>query len=92
MLFRSLAALLPLLRGATDAIAHSGPARAMAGSIARGDVETLARHLDALGALDPQFRELYRALALRTLPLAIKAGKVDAARAARIRELLQPRG
>jgi len=88
----ALAALLPLLRGATDAIAHSGPARAMAGSIARGDVETLERHLDALGALDPKFRELYRVLALRTLPLAIKAGKVDAARAARIRELLQPPG
>jgi predicted short-subunit dehydrogenase-like oxidoreductase (DUF2520 family) len=85
----ALAALLPLLRGATDAIAHSGPSRAMAGSVARGDVETLKRHLDALGALDPRMRELYRTLALRSLPLALAAGKVDAARAARVRELLE---
>ena len=87
----ALAALLPLLRGSTEAIEHSGPARAMAGSVARGDVETLKRHLDALGALDPQMRDLYRRLALRTLPLAIAAGKLDPARAARIRELLEVR-
>jgi predicted short-subunit dehydrogenase-like oxidoreductase (DUF2520 family) len=86
----ALAALLPLLRGSTEAIAHSGPARAMAGSIARGDVETVERHLDALGALDPQMRDFYRRLALRTLPLALAAGKLDAARAARLRELLEP--
>jgi hypothetical protein len=81
-------ALIPLLRGATDAIAHSGPARAMAGSVARGDFETVERHLAALGKLDPQMRDLYRLLALRTLPLAVKAG-LDPAREARIRDLLK---
>ena len=86
----ALAALLPLLRGATEAIAHSGPARAMAGSIARGDVETVRRHLEALDALDPRMRQFYRMLALRTLPLAVTAGKLDRARAARLRELLEP--
>lgn len=86
----ALAALLPLARGSLDAIGHSGPSRAMAGTVARGDVETLKRHLDALGVLDPQMRDLYRLLALRTLPLAVTAGKLDPARAARVRELLQP--
>jgi predicted short-subunit dehydrogenase-like oxidoreductase (DUF2520 family) len=85
----ALAALIPLLRGATDAIAHSGPARAMAGSVARGDFETVKRHLEALNELDPKMRELYRTLALRTLPLAVTAGKIDPARAARVRELLE---
>jgi len=70
----ALAALLPLLRGATDAVAHSGPARAMAGSIARGDAETVKRHVEALEALDPKLAELYRTLALRTVPLALAAG------------------
>lgn len=85
----ALAALLPLVRGSLDAVAHSGLPLAMAGSVARGDVQTLQRHLDALGALDPKMRDFYCQLALRTLPLALSAGKLDPARAARIRELLE---
>jgi predicted short-subunit dehydrogenase-like oxidoreductase (DUF2520 family) len=85
----ALGALLPLVRGSTDAIAHSGLARAMAGSVARGDLQTLRGHVDSLGALDPRMRELYCRLALRTLPLALAAGKLDPARAARVRELLE---
>ncbi|HEX7054661.1 MAG TPA: DUF2520 domain-containing protein [Burkholderiales bacterium] len=81
-------ALVSLLRGATDAVAHSGPARAMAGAVARGDVETVRRHLDALGRLDPALRELYCTLALRTVPLALAAGGIDEARAAKLRALL----
>lgn len=65
----ALAALLPLARGATDALLHSG-LRAMAGSVARGDVRTLERHIEALSALDPDLRDLYCRLALRTIPLA----------------------
>lgn len=85
----SLAALLSLLRGATDAVAHSGPARAMAGAIARGDVDTVRRHVEALGQLDPKLRDLYCTLALRTVPLALAAGGLDEARARTIRTLLE---
>ena len=85
----ALAALLPLARGSLDAIGHSGLPRAMAGSVARGDVMTLERHLDALGGLDPAHRAFYCRLALRTVPLALAAGKLDAAGAARVRELLE---
>lgn len=85
----ALAALLGLLRGSTDAIAHAGPSRAMAGSIARGDVQTVQRHVEALGRLDPKLRELYCTLALRTVPLALAAGGIDAARAEEIRKILR---
>ena len=85
----ALAALLPLLRGSTEAIAHSGVARAMAGSVARGDVQTLEGHAAALGALDPALCELYCSLALRTVPLALAAGKLEAAQGARIEALLR---
>jgi predicted short-subunit dehydrogenase-like oxidoreductase (DUF2520 family) len=81
----ALAALLPLARGSLDAVEHSGIARAMAGSVARGDVETLRRHLEAL---TPQQRDFYRALALRTVPLAIAAGKLPPARIAAIQKAL----
>ena len=84
----SLVALLSLLRGATDAVAHSGPARAMAGAVARGDIDTVRRHVEALGRLDPKLRELYCALALRTVPLALAAGGIEEAGAAKIRAVL----
>jgi predicted short-subunit dehydrogenase-like oxidoreductase (DUF2520 family) len=84
----ALAALLGLLRGATDAIAHSGPARAMAGSIARGDIDTVRRHVAALQALEPDIAKLYCAMALRTVPLSLAAGGINAARAEEIRTFL----
>ena len=85
----ALAALLPLARGSLDAIAHSGLPRAMAGSVARGDVQTLQHHITSLNALDPALKDFYCGLALKTLPLALSAGKLDAATAARIRGLLE---
>ena len=84
----ALPALVALLRGATDAVAHSGPARAMAGSIARGDADTVRRHIAALDALDPKHGELYRTLALRTVPLALAAGGITRERAEELRRLL----
>jgi len=85
----ALAALLGLLRGATDAMAHSGPARAMAGSIARGDLDTVKRHVEALERLDPRLREFYCAMALKTVPLSLAAGGMSAARAEEIRKFLE---
>jgi len=87
----ALSALLPLVRGSLDAIEHSGLARAMAGSVARGDVQTLEEHLRALGALDAGLADFYRRLALKTVPLALAAGKLDAVRAAHIRGVLESR-
>jgi predicted short-subunit dehydrogenase-like oxidoreductase (DUF2520 family) len=85
----ALAALLSLLRGATDAMAHSGPARAMAGSIARGDLDTVKRHVEALRRLDPEIAKLYCTLALKTVPLSLAAGGMSAARAEEIRTFLE---
>ena len=83
----ALAALLGLLRGATDAMAHSGPSRAMAGSIARGDIDTVRRHMEALSHLDPGIGELYRVLARRTVPLALAAGGITRERAQELEKL-----
>jgi predicted short-subunit dehydrogenase-like oxidoreductase (DUF2520 family) len=85
----SRAALLALARGTLDALAHSEPAKAMAGVYARGDAGTAARHLGALDAMDADIAVLYRALATRSLALAADAGRVDAAKVAEIAELLR---
>jgi predicted short-subunit dehydrogenase-like oxidoreductase (DUF2520 family) len=59
-------AFLPLVRASVDNVEAMGPTRALTGPAARGDVETIARHLDAI---DESERPLYRVLsdAARTL-------------------------
>lgn len=53
-------ALLPLVRATVDNVADFGAAAALTGPIARGDHETVARHLEALPEAE---RDTYRALA-----------------------------
>lgn len=80
--------LLPLLVGAVDNARELPLERALSGPIARGDADTVSRHLDALGC-DRALRELYRALAARLLELEL--GHTPEARAA-LRALLdEPR-
>ena len=81
-------ALFGLARGAIEAMGHSGIGRAMAGSIARGDVHNIRRHLAALEELEPRARELYCTLALRSIPLVLEAGRITPARADELRALL----
>ena len=82
-------ALFGLLRGAIEAMAHGGIGHAMAGSIARGDVQNIKRHLATLQQLEPRARELYCTLALRSLPLVLGAQRITPARAAELRTLLE---
>lgn len=79
-------ALLPLVRGALDAVERSGPAAAMQGAVARGDLGTVAKHLDALDAIGMQ--ALYRPLALRAVDIALETGRIGDARADELRRLL----
>jgi predicted short-subunit dehydrogenase-like oxidoreductase (DUF2520 family) len=57
-----LEAYLPLVRATVENVATLGPAAALTGPVARGDVETVQRHLDAL---TPDERDLYLELARR---------------------------
>jgi len=59
-------ALLPLVRATLDNVDALGPEAALTGPVARGDADTVARHLDALPA-DEQ--RAYRALAAEALRL-----------------------
>jgi predicted short-subunit dehydrogenase-like oxidoreductase (DUF2520 family) len=81
----ALAALLPLARATLDNVAAAGPAGALTGPIARGDVATVRRHLAALPHRDA---EVYRALGRETLRLAVEAG-LKPASAARLEEILR---
>jgi predicted short-subunit dehydrogenase-like oxidoreductase (DUF2520 family) len=69
-----LAALLPLLGSTLENLGKVGLPRALTGPVSRGDVETVARHLAALGEHAPDLAPLYRALGRRTVSLARTKG------------------
>jgi predicted short-subunit dehydrogenase-like oxidoreductase (DUF2520 family) len=60
-------AFLPLVRGSVDNVADLGPAGALTGPVARGEHETIARHIDALPAHE---RDAYQALVREARRLA----------------------
>ena len=79
-------ALLPLLASAVRNLEELDPARALTGTFARGDIETVKRHLASLknhqAALDA-----YRLLGRRSLELA--ASRLDPAVVKRIKRLIR---
>ena len=77
-------ALAALAAGAVENVGARGPAAALTGPVIRGDVETVALHLERLSADE---RALYSLLAREALRLARAAG-VDAAAAERMGALL----
>jgi predicted short-subunit dehydrogenase-like oxidoreductase (DUF2520 family) len=81
----AIAALLPLAHGSLDDVAAAGPAAALTGPVARGDLATIRRHLAGLGHADAV---TYRAVAREAAKLAREAG-LDPERAAKVDELLR---
>ena len=84
----ALRAMMPLLRGTVAAVLDGGLAHGMGGCVARGDVGTILKHLEALDARFPASGALYRELALRNVPLGIERGTLSSRRAAEIENLL----
>jgi len=74
-------ALLPLVRATVENVAALGPAGALTGPVSRGDVDTVAAHLDAIAVSE---RAAYRALAEAALRLA---GRDDVAMHALLSEV-----
>ena len=74
-------ALATLMAGALENLRAAGPETALTGPVARGDVETVRRHLEVLHGADA---ELYRTLSRAALQLA----RLDPERRRAIEELL----
>lgn len=70
------ASLAPLMVAAASNVAARDLPAALTGPVARGDVSTVARHLEALGA-EPSLRELYAALAGELLRLPLPLGELE---------------
>ncbi|PLX86329.1 MAG: DUF2520 domain-containing protein [Desulfuromonas sp.] len=80
--------LSPLLRGTGKNLAALGPEAALTGPIARGDVQTVTRHGQAIAALPPDLREIYSVMGRKTVELAKRKGTLDEATGKEILEIL----
>jgi predicted short-subunit dehydrogenase-like oxidoreductase (DUF2520 family) len=74
-------ALLPLLRGTLHNIETIGIPNCLTGPIARGDIGTINKHLDALAEIAPQILPTYRELGRQTVPIALAKGRIDKSQA-----------
>jgi len=85
----ALPALLPLIRGTLANLESVGLPGALTGPIARGDIGTVKRHLQALESMPGDFVRLYRNLGRKTVDIALKKGTVSKEDAGRFLELLE---
>ena len=83
-----LRSLLPLVFGTLDSIERRGFPGAMTGPMARGDVGTVASHLEALSTRAPEFQLVYSHLMLASLLIARDKGGLGQNEEDQLRELL----
>jgi len=82
----ALDALVALARGSLENVARVGIPKGLTGPAARGDVELVRRHVEALA---PGMRELYLALLEATLPIARAKGGLTKEAESALRALLR---
>lgn len=68
----ALQMIAPLMQNTLANLLAHGPEAALSGPVARGDMETVARHAAALGQCDAQLERLYLALLERTSAVAAR--------------------
>jgi predicted short-subunit dehydrogenase-like oxidoreductase (DUF2520 family) len=82
-------ALLPLLKGTLNNIENVGIPQALTGPIARGDIDTVKKHITALQKEAPDALSTYCELGLQTIPIAQAKGKIDEEKADELRSVLK---
>jgi predicted short-subunit dehydrogenase-like oxidoreductase (DUF2520 family) len=81
--------LTPLVQSTVNNLKQSSPEKALTGTFARGDVDTVQRHLKALAPKQPaEALEIYKLLGLHSLQLAARRG-LDPKLAAQIKNALK---
>jgi predicted short-subunit dehydrogenase-like oxidoreductase (DUF2520 family) len=78
----------PLVRGTLENLARSTPEDALTGPIVRGDLATLREHGLALRRYLPHLVPVYAALAMETVPLAVRSSRLDPDQAGDVLEMI----
>ena len=81
-------ALMPLVRGTLASIEQLGPVASMPGPVSRGDLDSVAKHVNALAVNYPAMLNLYSALCNETVSMTLESGRINTEQAAEIRTLL----
>lgn len=71
------AVMAPLVRGTLDNLDASTPEDALTGAIVRGDLDTVRQHGLALRRHLPSLVPVYASLAMETITLAVRSGRLD---------------
>ena len=66
-----------------------GTTAALTGPIARGDVETVKGHIEAMQERAPELLDLYRELAKQTIAVAAEKGGITRQTAKELRNLVE---
>jgi len=82
-------ALLPLIQGTIHNIDTVGIPQCLTGPIARGDIGTIKKHLDALQEKAPGLLSTYRELGLQTIPIALAKGRINEQQAHELQTILE---
>lgn len=85
----SFNALLPLIKGTLNNINAKGVPNALTGPIARGDVATVAAHIEAIERDAPEILPLYKCLGIYTVDLAKAKGTLSKDAADKLLALLK---
>jgi predicted short-subunit dehydrogenase-like oxidoreductase (DUF2520 family) len=78
----------PLIQETLKNIENVGPERSLTGPIARGDVETVKRHLQEIESKKPKWISMYKLLGLHTLDIATDSGSISEQDAEVLRQVL----
>ncbi len=87
-----LRALLPLVRGTVENVERLGTPAALTGPIARGDVGTVAHHVETLQRVAPHIVPVYKELARRAVEMSLAKGTIDSSRARQLEAALRDEG
>jgi len=69
--------LKPLIKGTLSNIEKAGITEALTGPVARGDIETVKRHIEAIGEKLPELLDLYNTLGFHTIGIAQSKGTLS---------------
>ncbi|MBW2642383.1 MAG: DUF2520 domain-containing protein [Deltaproteobacteria bacterium] len=80
--------LSPLIKGTLSNIKNVGTIKALTGPIARGDIETITKHLDEIGEKTPNLLLLYKILAQYTVDIALAGGTIFDSKANELKKVI----
>lgn len=85
----TIKALYPLIAGTVENVRQLGPSKALTGPIARGDANTIAKHIENLKHNSPELVQLYKILGLETMKLVQKEKSKDSETITKLKKLLK---